>query len=207
MNLLQLLLGAMTSQSSVGSVSGKTGLSDQQVKKLMMLAIPLLLKYMTRNASSGNGAQSLLGALSQHTNKKDMAAQLVDADESDGEKIIGHILGKNQGKVTQDLSAQTGLNASQINQVLAILAPALMSGVSEAASTSSASAKPASAPGAGMSPLAGLAGSGIFGSLLGLGKNQAGSSASASGKAGQKPESNDAFDGTALLQALLKAAK
>ena len=47
MNLLQLLMGAMTSQSSVGSVSGKTGLSNKQVQQLMLLAIPLLLKYMT----------------------------------------------------------------------------------------------------------------------------------------------------------------
>ena len=63
MNLLQLLLGAMTSQSSVGSVSGKTGLSDKQIKKLMALAIPLLLKYMTKNASSGNGAGGMLQSL------------------------------------------------------------------------------------------------------------------------------------------------
>ena len=39
MNLLQLLLGAMPTQSSVGSVSGKTGLSNKQIQKLMMLLI------------------------------------------------------------------------------------------------------------------------------------------------------------------------
>lgn len=198
MDLLQLLLGAMTTQSSVGSVSGKTGLSDRQVKKLMALAIPLLIKYMTKNASSGSGAQSLLGALSQHTDRKDMAQQLVDADEKDGGKIIQHILGSSQGQVTQDLSAQTGLDASQISQVLAIMAPALMCGVSEAASTSaSASQKPASA-----SPLSGLAGSGIFGALLGLGKENV----RPSGKE-QKTDENAAMNGTALLQALLRAGK
>ena len=141
MDLLQLLLGSMTNQSSVGSVSGKTGLSDKQVKKLMALAIPLLIKYMTKNASSGNGAQSLLGALAQHTSQKDMADQLGDADEEDGGKIISHILGSNQSQVTQDLSAQTGLDVSQISQVLAIMAPALMSGVSNAASTTAAAGK------------------------------------------------------------------
>ena len=190
MNLLQLLLGAMTSQSSVGSVSGKTGLSDKQVKKLMMLAIPLLLKYMTSNAqSSNNGALSLLGALSQHQNKKGMDLQLVDADEDDGNKIIGHILGNNEGKVTQDLAAQTGLDNDQIRKVLAILAPGLMSGVSEAASSA---AKPA----ASTAPsLQGLAGSGIFGALFGAGNEQ------------PKAETNAALDGTALLQALLNAKK
>lgn len=199
MDLLQLLLGSMTAQSSVGSVSGKTGLSDKQVRKLMALAIPLLIKYMTKNASSGAGAQSLLGALSQHNNKKDMAQQLVSADEEDGGKIISHILGSSQGQVTQDLSAQTGLNASQISQVLSIMAPALMSGVSEAASTSSAAAAAPQANAA--SPLASLAGSGIFGALFG-GKGSATAPA-----AQEKPSADAALNGTALLQALLKAAK
>lgn len=196
MNLLQLLLGAMTSQSSVGSVSGKTGLSDKQIKKLMALAIPLLLKYMTKNASSGNGAQSLLGALSQHTNKRGMDQQLDDADEEDGGKIIGHILGKNEGKVTQDLAAQTGLDSSQIHKVLSIMAPALMSGVSEAAAGSTAS-KPA----AGQIPsFTGLAGSGIFGALFGgAGKEEK--------KDEKDADANAAIDGTALLQALLGAKK
>ncbi|SDL66286.1 protein of unknown function [Sarcina sp. DSM 11001] len=196
MNLLQLLLGAMTTQSSVGSVSGKTGLSNKQIQKLMMLAIPLLLKYMTGNAtSSGSGALSLLGALSQHTNKKDMAQQLNDADEDDGEKIIGHILGNNEKKVEHDLAAQTGLNEAQIKQVLSIMAPALMSGVSEAATASAASGKPAAAA-APASPLEALAGSGIFGALFGGGKKN--------DSANQK-ENDGAADGTALLQALLKA--
>ena len=196
MNLLQLLLGAMTTQSSVGSVSGKTGLSNKQIQKLMMLAIPLLLKYMTGNAtSSGSGALSLLGALSQHTNKKDMAQQLNDAAEDDGGKIIGHILGNNEKKVEHDLAAQTGLNEAQIKQVLSIMAPALMSGVSEAATASAASGKPVAAA-APASPLEALAGSGIFGALFGGGKKN--------DSANQK-ENDGAADGTALLQALLKA--
>jgi hypothetical protein len=191
MNLLQLLMGAMTSQSSVGSVSGKTGLSNKQVQQLMLLAIPLLLKYMTKNASSGNGAQSLLGALAQHTDQKNMDKQIDDADEEDGSKIISHILGSSQNKVTQDLSVQTGLKPDQISKVLAILAPAMMSGVSQAASSASASNEPARPAGPSLS---GLMGSGIFGSLLGLGKKE-------------KEDDDPEFNGTALLQALLGAKK
>ena len=49
-----------------------------------MLALPILIKYMTKNASSGDGALSLLGALSQHKNNNSMDLQLKDADEDDG---------------------------------------------------------------------------------------------------------------------------
>ena len=128
MNLLSLLAGTMLSQSSVNSVSGKTGLSSKQIQKLVMLALPILIKYMTQNASSGDGALSLLGALSQHKNNNSMDLQLKDADEEDGAKIIHHILGRKENAVTQDLSAQTGLGTDQVQQVLSILAPGLMSG-------------------------------------------------------------------------------
>ena len=203
MNLLSLLAGTMLSQSSVGSVSGKTGLSDKQVKKLIMLALPILIKYMTKNASSGDGALSLLGALSQHKNTDSMDLQLKEADEDDGGKIISHILGSNEGKVTQDLSVQTGLNSAQIRKVLSIMAPGLMSGVSSATSASAAEAAAAEKP---ANPLASLlSGPGIFGSLMGGGKPAA-SSAPENANALDK-DGDGRIDGTELLSLLLSASK
>ena len=195
MNLLGLLLTALTSQSSLGQVSGKTGLSKKQIKKLMMLAIPILLKFLTKNASSGEGAQSLLGALAQHNNKQDVELQLKDADEQDGGKIIDHILGKKKPQVTQELSAQSGLTQDQVNQILAIMAPALMSGVSEA-STGHAAAQQQAAQTTQTSAIPG-----IFSALLGT---QAASAASA---AREEDDKDDAINGAALLQALLNARK
>ena len=71
MNLLGLLMAAMTTKNALGQIAKKTGLSEKQIKKLMMIAIPILIKYLTKNASSGDGAHSLLGALAQHNNKED----------------------------------------------------------------------------------------------------------------------------------------
>ena len=101
--------------------------------------------------------------------------------EKDGGKIINHILGNNKTEVTQNLSAQSGLTAEQVNQILAIMAPALLSGVSEAASQQSAT--PTATPG-------------IFSALLGSGANTQ-----------QVQEQNDSINGMALLQALLGARK
>ena len=153
MNLLGLLMAAMTTKNALGQIAKKTGLSEKQIKKLMLIAIPILIKYLTKNASSGDGAHSLLGALAQHSNKEDMGIQLKDADEKDGHKIIGHILGKKEETVTQNLSAQSGLTQEQVNQILAIMAPAILSGVSEAASN--------------QKPAAQSAAPGIFSALLG----------------------------------------
>ena len=207
MNLLSLLASTMLSQSSVNSVSGKTGLSSKQIQRLVMLALPLLIKYMTKNASSGDGALSLLGALSQHKNNNSMDLQLKDADEADGAKIIHHILGKKENAVTQDLSAQTGLGTDQIHQVLSILAPGLMSGVSNAAEANAAQAAQAAQAASAHQPAnpfaSLLTGGGIFGSILGGGKEEASSAA-------VNPMDKDGdgrIDGTELLSLLLSASK
>ena len=130
MNLLDMLTGAMTSQESVDALAGKTGASADQTSSLISAALPLLMGALTNNASSENGAQSLLGALSQHTDTNTMAQQLASADVEDGEKIIEHILGGNSANVIQSLSGQTGMDSSQVSSMLNNMAPAMMSGLS-----------------------------------------------------------------------------
>jgi hypothetical protein len=132
MNLVQLLLSSMANTSSVNSAAKKTGLSTVLVKKLIVAAIPLLIKYMTKNASSQNGALSLLGALTQHTSNRSMAQQIEEVDEADGNKIIDHILGNDKNTVVKELAAETGASADQVTRGLASIAPALLSGLSAA---------------------------------------------------------------------------
>ena len=135
MDLLNLFTGAMTSQSTVNTLSEKSGASNAQIRKLLLLALPLIIKAMTKNASSQNGASSLLSALTQHKSTASLDAQVKEADEEDGAKIIGHILGGNSQSVMNSLASQSGMNSSQVSSVLANIAPALLSGVSAAKDT------------------------------------------------------------------------
>ena len=80
MNLLGILLKALLSEGALKALAKKTGLSSKQLKKVLPLAVPLLLKMLTKNASDKDGALSLLGALTQHTSKKSMAQQVEEAD-------------------------------------------------------------------------------------------------------------------------------
>ncbi len=163
MSLLNLLLQSMSSQSSVSSLSHKTGVSDAAVKALVAAAIPLLLKSLTKNASSQSGATSLLQALSQHKNTKTLSEQISGADEEDGAKIIGHIFGDNTSAVMNQLAGQTGMNASQVSSVLGNMAPALLSSLS-AAAVESKQQQSASAQAGGLG--------GLLGGLLGGGQAQ-----------------------------------
>ncbi len=132
MNLLEMLFGSMNNQDSVNALSAKTGLSGSQISKLLVLALPILLRAMTKNASSKDGARALSDALTQHTDTDNMALQIQNADEEDGTKILQHILGGSLGNVVGGLSQQTGLQQNQVQSFLGAIAPALLSGLSAA---------------------------------------------------------------------------
>ncbi len=126
MNLLNVLLKVLLADAAIKALSGKTGLSSSSLKKLLPLAIPLLLRYMTNNASSQSGALSLLGALTQHSNFRSAEEMLAEADEEDGGKIVQHILGDDTNRAVEMLAEETNLNSGEVNRGLNGLAPVLL---------------------------------------------------------------------------------
>ena len=132
MSLLSTLIGSMSTDESAEAISRKTGVSKSLTSSLVAAALPLLFKKLTSNASSQQGAASLLGALAQHTDTASVASQIANADTADGNAIIGHILGSDQAATVSQLAAQTNLSEEQVSSVLGNIAPALMSSLSAA---------------------------------------------------------------------------
>ena len=195
MNLLQLLLGSLTSNDSVNSVSKKTGVSSNGVSKLLMMAVPLLLTYLTKNASKKEGATSLLNALTQHTSTETVSQQIKNGDSTDGAKIIGHILGQDQKTVISSLAKETGLSAKEVNAVLNAVAPALLNSLNTATTATAQQSQTQSAKvdfsdGIDLSDIAALLGggtvsnsqsnaaAGLLGSLLGGDSSQSSANSS-----------------------------
>ena len=189
MNLLTLLLGSLLSSSSLGSLSNNTGVQKPQLSKLLILALPLILKYMTSNAQSQSGLSSLFGALGAHQNRGSVASQIEEADVEDGQKILGHIFGKDKPQVVDQLAQQSGVDANDVMNVLGTIAPFVMSGLSSA--TQSAQTQQQQAPAAGGFDL---------GSLMSL-------FGGAPVQQQQAPAATSASDGTQLINALLSMMK
>ena len=135
MNLLALLLKVFMAKETLNSISEKTGISKNLIRMLVPLAIPLLIRYMTKNASSQSGAESLFNALGQHTSKRTLREQIDEADAEDGEKIIHHILGKDNDKVVRELASRSGMNISQVMKLLSLFAPIILSVLSSASNS------------------------------------------------------------------------
>ena len=138
MNLLSVLSSSLLSDVAVTALAKKTGLSKTQLKKVVAIALPLLLRAMTKNVSSQAGVQSLLGALTQHTNTRSIAEQIDEADDVDGGKIVGHILGNDTDSAVQAIAVETDMQEGEVRSVLSVIAPALLSGLSAAATSTAA---------------------------------------------------------------------
>ncbi len=216
MNLLTVLLKSLLADNALSALAKKTGIGSAALKKLLPLAIPLLLKAMTNNASSQSGVQSLLGALTQHKSTKSMADQITEADTNDGGKILGHILGGNASSAYNSLAAQTGMSADQVTNALSGIAPALLSGLSAATASSGAAGKVDLSDGLDLGDVMAMLGGGQsaspVGGLLG-GLFGGGQSASPMGGllgsllGGGVQENDNSLNGNALMSALLSAMK
>ncbi|MBR5094521.1 MAG: DUF937 domain-containing protein [Oscillospiraceae bacterium] len=206
MDLLSVLLKTLLGKNALGALAKKTGLTSAALKKLIPLALPLLIKFLTKNASTENGALSLLTALGQHKDQKSLPEQIAAADETDGGKILGHIFGGDKDSVVEQLAAGSGLGKADVGKALGAIAPALLCilGIAAGKASGKTESKPADKPapavdlsdGLDFSDLVGLLGGGKPTGLLG-------------GLFGKKPkqEKDDALNGNALLTALLGMMK
>lgn len=197
MNLLSILLKVLLNKDNLSALAKKCGLTPAKLKKLIPLALPLLIKYLTGNAANQSGALSLLGALGQHNTNKALTEQIAEADPEDGKKILGHIFGQNAEPEIQVLANQAGLSGKETSAALDSIAPVLLSSLNTAAS-SAKKKKVDLSDGLDLSEVMTLLGGGNSGGLLGnlFGGGLFG---------GKKPdEKDDGLNGNALLQTLLQ---
>jgi len=128
------LLNSDIGKTIISGVSSETNQPQNKTNEVLTMALPVLMQAMRRNASTPQGADSLLGAL--NNNKHDgsildnlgglfsggVNREVVD----DGSKILGHVLGNRQQNVTNALSSKSGVDAGSVAQILKVAAPLLM---------------------------------------------------------------------------------
>ncbi|HET6397537.1 MAG TPA: DUF937 domain-containing protein [Pseudoxanthomonas sp.] len=126
--LLAQLQGAPMQQ-----LSRQLGTDPAQTGGAVAAALPLLLGALGRNSAQPQGAQALFGALQRDHAGVDLGSVLgavlggTGARQADGAGILGHVFGAGQARAAQGLGQATGLGSGQAMQLLAMLAPIVMS--------------------------------------------------------------------------------
>ncbi|MCC7634995.1 DUF937 domain-containing protein [Stenotrophomonas rhizophila] len=119
-------------------VAQQLGIDQNQASSAIGAALPLLMGAMGRNAQQPQGAEALLGALQRdHAGSAggggfDLGGLLGSVlggggNATNGAGILGHVFGGNSDRAAQGLSQATGLDSGKTGQLLAILAPIVMS--------------------------------------------------------------------------------
>lgn len=152
------LLNQQMSGTTVQQVSRQIGASPDQTQKAMATALPLLLGGLARNANrSPDDARSLSNALERDHDGSvldglagllggggsggsdlggliSMAGGLLGGGSkaTDGDGILGHILGGKRQTVEQGVSKASGLDAAKVAQLMSMMAPIVMAALGKA---------------------------------------------------------------------------
>lgn len=164
------------SQIPLAQLAGQLGVDEQTAEQATRQALPALLGGIQANTDDPGGAASFTEAVQQHDGGLvNGGVDLGQVDTAEGQKIVGHVFGDQQGQVINQLGALGGgVGKDLIAKLLPILAPIVMSWLASKL-TGGGNAVPAGAPaapagGGGIGDVLG----GLLGSVLGGGGAQGG---------------------------------
>ncbi len=140
------LLNSDLGKTIISGVAGQTGQDTGKTSGLLTMALPVLMKAMERNASTPQGAEGLMGAISGKHNGSILdnlgglfGGGVNDDVKNDGDKILGHILGSKKAGVEQVLGQKAGMDTGAVADILKIAAPILMGVLGKQASQNNVS--------------------------------------------------------------------
>ena len=127
------LLNSDLGKKIVSGIASDTNQSSSKTADVLTMALPVLTKAMQRNASSPEGAESLMNALNNKhdgnilNNLDSFFGGGVDSSaKSEGEKILGHILGSKKTGVENVIGQKANLDSGNVANILKVAAPILM---------------------------------------------------------------------------------
>ena len=130
--LLDLLSSPMGKQL-ISGVAGQTGNSTDQTGSVLTMALPLLMGAMKKNASTPEGAEGLMNALSSKHDGSILGnlgglfgGGVDESVKEEGAGILGHVLGGKQSQVQNALSQKSGVDSGTVGTILQTAAPILM---------------------------------------------------------------------------------
>lgn len=119
---------------TINKLSSVLGASQQDTGKAVAAALPMLVGSIAGNADQPQGINALAGALSSGHDGSilDMLGPLLSggyatrALGSDGSRILGHLLGDQQGTVESSVAQFAGVDNGLVQKLLPLIAPIVM---------------------------------------------------------------------------------
>lgn len=176
-----MALDDILKQVPLDDIAAKLGVSPDVAKSAVEQGGAVLLGGLAKNAETDEGSAAIENALKKHRGAAG-ASTVDDIDQTDGDKIVKHVLGEKKQDVTAQLNASEKTAGIDFGKLLPILAPIVMGLIANATKGKSEGGTEESGGGIG-DIIGGLLGGGSSGGGIGdiLGGILGGGSSSGSG--------------------------
>ena len=128
-------LGPVLAESNVSQVASALGIDERQAASALQVALPALVTALQRNAASQDGLTGLTRALDQNHDGSvldDVVGFLAGGGASDGDAVLGHVLGDRRDQVARSVGRSTGLDTTSVIKLLSLVAPLVLGALSRA---------------------------------------------------------------------------
>lgn len=128
-SLLTLALGFLKNDELLGGMAKKLNINEDQVQKILVIAVPLLIQALSKNAESKAGAEALFKAVSSDHDGSvlDKADDFLENPNlKQGTGILKHVLGAQTDPMADQLAQLSGVDPKVAKQVLAMAAPVVL---------------------------------------------------------------------------------
>lgn len=125
------ILNTSVGEDFIAKASKSTDENKDNISAALGMALPILVGAMKKNIKSDTGEQSLNNALNDTKHGDALLDNLrsVEASNmtSEGEKILGHLLGGKQDMVSKTIGSTLNMNETSVSRIIKMAAPILMS--------------------------------------------------------------------------------
>ena len=134
MNAITQMITQQIAGYAARAIAQRLGISEATAQRAVMVAVPLIVAALARNAARPEGAQQLHQAVaSDHDGSifENLNGYLGDPQAANGAGILGHVFGGQQGTVQDTLAQASGLDPNAAGSLLEMVAPLVMGAVGQ----------------------------------------------------------------------------
>lgn len=128
------LMGMLSAGDNLSAISKTVGGDSNAIKSALGMGIPAIMGSMANSASKPGGLDMLKGLMSKADAANptgDIGAMLSGGGSAGGSDMISSLMGDQLAPIQNAIAKKTGLPASVIGQVLAMVAPMILGKVSK----------------------------------------------------------------------------
>lgn len=134
MNFITQMITQRIAGVAARALAPRLGVSEATAERAVMVAVPLILAALARNAARPEGARQLHEAVNNDHDGSifdNLGGHLGNPQAANGAGILGHVFGEQQAAVQNNLAQATGLDPNAAGSILETVAPLVMGAVGQ----------------------------------------------------------------------------